>query len=182
VKIRSVKANNRKRAFEVTLSRGVYAMPYSRVKPAPDSSDPVVSVYVDEELGREGFTYVLKSSADGSVHVDSVLEYNEDPAYMRDLLVYKLTLQAQECLKASPLSTREVIRRARTSPAQFYRLLDASNSTKSIDKLLVLLAALDCEVDFTVRFSDAGERPRGARGGLTATASSCGSASTACPR
>jgi predicted XRE-type DNA-binding protein len=151
MKIRSVKANNRKRVFEVTISRGVYPLPYSKVDPIPDRADPLAGVYVDDELGREGFTYVLKSGAEGSVHVDSVLEYNEDPSYMRDLLVYKLTVEAQKCLKASPLSKREVIRRAGTSPAQFYRLLDVSNSRKSVDKLLVLLTALDCEVDFRVR-------------------------------
>lgn len=156
MKIRSIKANNRKRVFEVTVSRGVYPFPYSKVDPVPQKLDPLVNVFVDEELGREGFTYVLKSGAEGTIHVDSVLEYNEDPVYMRDLLVYKLTVQAQKCLKSSSLSQREVIRRARTSPAQFYRLLDVSNRTKSVDKLVVLLGALDCEIDFTVRQAPAG--------------------------
>ncbi len=158
MKIRTVKANNRKRAFDVTISRGVLPLPYSKVDPVPDSTNPLVRVYVDDELGREGFTYVLASGAEGSVHIDSVLEYNEDPAYMRELLLYKLTLQAQRCLKASPLPAREVIRRARTSPAQFYRLLDVSNKTKSVDKLLVLLGAMDYEVDFTVRTPHVAQR------------------------
>jgi predicted XRE-type DNA-binding protein len=151
VKIRRVSANNHKRAFDVTLSRGVLSMPYAKVDPAPSKGDPVVDVYADEELGREAFTYVLESGAEGSVHVDAVLEYNEDPTYMRDLLLYKLTLAAQECMKASPLSQREITRRAKTSPAQIQRLLDVKNRTKSVDKLVVLLGAMDCEVDFTVR-------------------------------
>lgn len=151
MKISSVKANNRKRLFEVTGSRGVLPLPYSKVDPIPDQSNPLTAVYVDEELGREGFTYVLKSGAEGSVHIDSVLEYNEDPAYMRDLLLYRLTVEAQKCMEASHLSKREIIRRVGTSPAQLYRLLDATNKRKSVDSLLVLLAALDCEVEFTVR-------------------------------
>ena len=170
MRIRSVKANNRKRVFEVAICRGVYPLPYSKVDPVPDRSDPLASVYVDEELGREGFTYVLKSGAEGTVHVDSVLEYNEDPAYMRDLLVYKLTVEAQKCLKASALSQNEVIRRAKTSPAQFYRLLDVSNTRKSIDKLLVLLAALDCEVEVSVRQAQpagASRRTRASNGHAT---------------
>jgi hypothetical protein len=161
VKIRSVKANNRRRAFEVETSRGAYVLPYSIVDPAPSSDDKLVSVFVDDELGREGFTYVLASGAEGSVHVDSILEYNEDPGYLRDLLVYKLTLEARECVGASGLSRREIIRRAGTSPAQFYRLLDPGNRRKSVDKLLVLLSAVDCEVDVSVRRLGPGGTKRG---------------------
>ena len=150
MKIRGIKPNNHKRVFEVTVSRGVFPMPYSKVDPEPSKADPVVRVYADEDFGREAFTYVLRSGLEGSVHIDSVLEYNEDPAYMRDLLLYKLTLAAQECMKASPLSQREITRRARTSPAQIQRLLDVTNRSKSVDKLVVLLGAMDCEVELTV--------------------------------
>jgi len=45
---------------------------------------------------------------------------------MRDLLLYKLTLEAQKQVEKSPLSKRELIRRLNTSPAQFYRILDDS--------------------------------------------------------
>jgi ABC-type uncharacterized transport system YnjBCD substrate-binding protein len=117
----------------------------------PTAADAVVSVLVDGELGREAFSYVLESGREGTVHVEQVLEYNEDPAYMRDLLLYKLTLEAQQRLEASPLSKREIIRRLNTSPAQFYRLLDQTNYRKSLDKLLLLLRVLDCEVDLVVR-------------------------------
>jgi len=151
MKIRSVKANNHKRVFEVTVSNGVYPMPYSKVDPMPGPLDPIQRVYPDQELGREGFTYVLRSGAEGSVHVDSVLEYNEDPRYMRDLLLYNLTVEARKCMEASPLSQREIIRRARTSASQVSRLLDVSNRSKSVDKLIVLLGAMDCEVDISVR-------------------------------
>lgn len=154
MKIDSVRANNRRHAFEVTTAGGVYAIPYSRVEPAPSREDPPTDVFVDAELGREGFTYFLRSGREGSVHIDAVLEYNRDPAYMRDLLLYKLTVEAQKRIQASPLSVREIIRRARTSPAQFYRLLDPTNRGKSIDKLLALLSALDCEVEFRVLPTD----------------------------
>lgn len=164
MKIRAVKPNNHKRAFEVTVSKGVFPMPFSKVEPSPSKADPVVRVYADEDFGREAFTFVLQSGSEGSVHIDSVLEYNEDPAYMRDLLLYKLTLAAQECIKASPLSQREIMRRARTSPAQIQRLLDVTNSSKSVDKLVVLLAAMDCEVELTVHPVKRGSRGSSARG------------------
>jgi predicted XRE-type DNA-binding protein len=155
VKITSVTANNRKRAFEVTTRRGQWPFPYSKAEPAPTPSDPLVELYIDPELGREGFTYLLASGAEGSVHIDHVLDYNEEPGYMRDLLLYNLTVEALERIEASPLSKREIIRRLGTSPAQFYRLLDTTNYRKSIDKMLALLQVLDCEVEVIVRAKSA---------------------------
>ena len=151
MKIRSLKMNNRKHAFEVSTWRNRFFFPYSRCEPAPSVSDPVVDVFVDNELGREAFTYRLKSGKEGYVHIEQVLEYNEDPGYTRDLLLYRLTLEAQRRLEESSLSKREIIRRLNTSPAQFYRLLDQTNYRKSLDKMLILLTVLDCEVDLVVR-------------------------------
>ena len=34
-----------------------------------------------EAEGREAFTYVLHSGRTGTVHVEQVLEYNQDPTY-----------------------------------------------------------------------------------------------------
>jgi len=155
VKITSVTANNRKRAFEVKTRRGQWPFPYSKAELAPTPSDPLVELYIDPELGREGFTYLLASGAEGSVHIDHVLDYNEEPGYMRDLLLYNLTVEALERIEASPLSKREIIRRLGTSPAQFYRLLDTTNYRKSVDKMLALLQVLDCEVEVIVRAKSA---------------------------
>jgi len=85
------------------------------------------------------------------VHIDHVLEYNEDPEYMRNLMLYKLTLEAQRRLEQSSLSRREIIRRLGTSATQFYRLLDQTNYQKSIDQMLSLLRVLDCDVELVVR-------------------------------
>ena len=155
MKITSVAANNRKRAFEVGTRRGQWLFPYSRAEPPPTPSDPLVELYIDPELGREGFTYVLASGEEGSVHIDHVLDYNEEPGYMRDLLLYNLTVEAMDRIETSPLSKREIIRRLGTSPAQFYRLVDPTNYRKSVDKLLSLLQVLDCEVEVIVRAKSA---------------------------
>jgi DNA-binding Xre family transcriptional regulator len=151
VKIAAVKANNHKRAFDVTLRGSLLAFPYSKADPVPNPSDPVERVYVDDELGREAFTYVLKSGEEGSVHVDSVLEYNEDPKYMRDLLLYHLTIEARRCMASHRVSKNELLRRIKTSASQLSRLLDPTNKTKSLDKMVELLGALDCEVELMVR-------------------------------
>ena len=150
MKIARVLPNNRKKAFEVHTYRRCYVFPYAVVRPAPTGENRVVEVRVDEEMGREGFIYVLQSEEEGAVHIDHVLEYNKDPGYMADMLLYKLTLQAQEAIKESGLSTRELIRRLGTSPAQFYRLLDQTNYRKSMRQLLSLLHLLNYDVDIVL--------------------------------
>jgi len=151
MKIQSVRCNNRKKAFQVKISKGMLSFPYSKTEPRPSSKDPIITVWVDRELGGDGFTYVLESGKEGTVHSEQVLEYNQDPHYLRDILLYKLTIEAQKRVKGSPLSKREIIRRLSTSATQFYRLLDQTNYRKSIDQLLSLLYVLDCEVELQVR-------------------------------
>ncbi|MBT3606117.1 MAG: helix-turn-helix domain-containing protein [Candidatus Latescibacteria bacterium] len=107
-------------------------------------------VYVDQELGSEGFTYCLASGVEDTIHIDQVLEYNQDPDYLRETLFYKLTIEAQKRLVKTPLSKREIIRRLNTSATQFYRLVDQANTRKSMGQLLSLLQVLDCDVEIVV--------------------------------
>jgi len=151
VKIRRVSANNRRRAFNVRVGARDLAIPYAALDVRPSAGDRVSDCYVDPELGREGFTYVLESGAEGSVHVDHVLEYNEDPTYLRDLVLHKLTVAAIDRVETSGLSKRELIRRLGTSATQFYRLLDPANTRKSIGQLIALLHILGCDVDVLVK-------------------------------
>ena len=155
MKIRRVKYNNRKKLFEVRVSSKELAFPYAKTDPPPTPQDPVVRVSIDSELDREGFTYELQSGRTGTVHVEQILEYNQDPAYLRDLLLYRLTLEAQKRAEASSLSRREIIRRLNTSAAQLYRLLDQTNYSKSVDQMLALLQVLDCDVELVVRAKSA---------------------------
>lgn len=155
MKIRSVVHNNRKKGFEVRTPRSTLWFPYGKLEVRPTAQDPVVRVAVDPELGRDGFTYELKSGKQGTVHIEQVLEYNQDSDYLRDLLLYKLTLEAQKRVAKSALSRREIIRRLGTSATQFYRLLDQTNYRKSVDQVLSLLHVLDCDVDLVVRAKSA---------------------------
>lgn len=151
MKIRSVAHNNRRKAFEVRTSTRTLVFPFSNADPVPTAHDPINRLFVDAETGREAFTYVLRSGRTGTVHVEQVLEYNEDPGYLRGLLLYRLTLEAQKRIAQSPLAKREIIRRLGTSPAQLYRLLDQTNYRKSLDQLVALLQVLNCDVDLVVR-------------------------------
>ena len=155
MKLQNVSANNRKKGFSVRTRRRVMWYPYARLELPPSSKDPVVDVAVDPEVDREGFTYRLKSGKEGVVLAEQVLEYNQDPGHLRDILLYKLTLEAQKRIAGSRLSRREIIRRLGTSATQFYRLLDQTNYRKSIDQMLSLLHVLDCDVDLVVRTKSA---------------------------
>jgi len=151
VKITKVTHNNRRKHFEVTTRSKFFTYPYAVTDPQPMPDNRITSLYIDPELGKEGFTYMLESGREGSVHIDHVLHFNRDPGYMTDFLLYRLTVEAQERIKKSPLGTRELIRRLGTSAAQYYRLLDQTNTRKSVRQMLSLLHLLDCEVELVIR-------------------------------
>jgi hypothetical protein len=137
--------------FTVRTSTKTLVFPFSKADPVPTIQDPIAKLFVDPDAGREAFTYVLHSGRTGTVHAEQVLEYNQDPTYLRDQLLYRLTLEAQKRIAKSPLSKREIIRRLGTSAAQLYRLLDQTNYRKSLDQVLALLQVLNCDVDLVVR-------------------------------
>jgi hypothetical protein len=151
MKVRKVAANTRRKIVEVITARATFVYPFARLKPRPSAHDPIDDVRVDRELASEAFTFTLASGREGTVHIEQVLDYNKDPDHLRDRLLYSLTLEAQRRVEKSPLSRREIIRRLGTSPAQFYRLLDQTNYSKSVDQLVALLQALDCDVELIVR-------------------------------
>jgi hypothetical protein len=78
--------------------------------------------------------------------LDQVLEYSRDPEYTRQMFLYQLTILAQQKLRQTKVAKREVIRRMKTSPTQFYRLMDQTNTRKSVDEMIRLLAALDVPI------------------------------------
>ena len=156
MKIRSVTPNNRKNEFLVVARSGAtYTFPYAKSDPRPSAEDRIEEVFVDKELGNEGFTFVLESGKEGFVHIDQVLEYNGDPKYLADLLTYKLSLEAQHGIESSGLSRRQVAKRLRTSLPQLYRLLDPTNTNKSMNQLVALLHILNRDVDVVVKKKDA---------------------------
>jgi len=152
MKIRDVTFNNRKREFSVSLRSGaIYSFPYSKAEPQPTTDDCIEDVFVDKELGNEAFTYILKSGKEGSVYIEQVLEYHEDPKYMAELLTYKLSVEARRRIENSELSRRQIAKRLDTSVPQLYRLLDPANTNKSMSQLIALLHILNCDVDLVVK-------------------------------
>ena len=153
MKVKKVTANNRKKAFEIETQKGMYEYPYSKLSLKPVESNPIERVFPDSEIAKDGFTYQLSSGDEDTIMMDQVLEYVKDPEYRREMILFKLTVKARDEMECGEgVSKREVIRRMGTTPTQFYRLMDQTNTHKSIDQMVKLLAAMDCSVDVT--FSD----------------------------
>ena len=131
--------------------KGAYEYPYAKLDLRPTNTNPLADFYVDDELGDEAFTYTLASGDEDTIHIDRVLEHNRDPAYMRDLLLYQLTIEAKKRVDESGMSVRNISRMLGTSATQYYRLLDEDNYRKSMDQMVNLLAVLGCTVDVNVR-------------------------------
>lgn len=152
MKVRRVLVNNRKAQLELTTSAGeMLPFPFSKLSPRPTQRNRVRDAFVDRELGSEGVTYVLDSGAEGSVHIDHALEYNEDPRYLSEVLMHRMTVEAAKCIGEAGLSRREIARRLGTSVPQIYRLLDPANASKSINQLISLLHVLGCDVELKVK-------------------------------
>lgn len=152
MKIKRVIVNQRKAQLEVVAANGaVFPLPFSHLSPRPTSTNRIREAYPDKELAKEAVTYVLASGVEGSIHLDAVLEYNQDPRYMSELLLHQLTVHARSRIEQSGLSRREIARRLGTSLPQLYRLLDPTNTTKSLNQMISLLHVLGCEVSVVVR-------------------------------
>jgi len=150
MKIKTVIANNRKKAIEIETVKGWLSLPYSRLTLKPSSKNAIVEIFVDKELASNAVTYVLASGDESSVHSDAFLDYNKDPDFLRITVLHQLTLESVKLMKKSNQSKQEVIRRLKTSPSQLYRLLDPTNYKKSIDEMLRLVAVLGYRVEWSI--------------------------------
>jgi len=151
VKITAARANARKRALEIEAGDRCFTVPYAKLRLVPTPEDPVVEIYPDPEIACEGFTYRLESGAEDTLHLDSVLEITLDPDYLQGLFLHRLTCEALDGLEESGLGKRQIARQLGTSTSQLYRLLDPTNTGKSVGQMLALLHLLDRRVDVQVR-------------------------------
>ena len=151
MKIKNVKLNNHRKAFEVSAGNRTYHYPYFRLRIQPSRGSVIKEVYVDPGSGKQSFTYVLQSGDEGTVHIDHVLDYNHNPVHLRVRVLGELTSEARRRVERSGLSKRELVRRLGTSASQLYRILNQDNHRKSIGRVLDLLEVLECDVDLTVK-------------------------------
>ncbi|OFZ78684.1 MAG: hypothetical protein A2583_07220 [Bdellovibrionales bacterium RIFOXYD1_FULL_53_11] len=150
MKIKAVKVNNKKKCIQISVGTKIYSLPYACLDLKPSPHNRIKTILVDPELGERAVTYRLEHGEEDSIHLDAFLEYNKDPAYLRNMVLYGLTVDAIRILKKKKLSKHEIMRRLGTSPSQLYRLLDTTNYKKSTDEMLKLLCVLGCSVEVHV--------------------------------
>lgn len=83
--------------------------------------------------------------------MDSVLDYNGDPEYVKKSRLYKMTSQALDILEQKKIPKNELIRRMGCTKAHLSRLLDTAFYGKSTDEMIRLLNALDYDVEIRLK-------------------------------
>ena len=146
MKITDVKMDSRKKELLITAGRKTFHYPWAFVS----SGDVVVAAEADVEIGNEGITCLLASGETRTVHLDDIRAQVGDADYLREQMLYDMTLQAQRSVREKRVAKRALCRMLHTSPAQVYRLLDQTCYSKTVDQMLRLLQALGCTVRFDV--------------------------------
>jgi hypothetical protein len=96
----------------------------------------LVSIDIDEELGRQGATFVMADGTRGDLPADFVLYYC-DPTYDWSP-INQLKRVLRDKLEASKLSVRVLADALGTSPSQVVRLLEENRGSKQLLQLLKL--------------------------------------------
>ena len=153
-KFKAIKPNYRKGVLEITLQEGRkptrYNLPFAAFKGTKISAkNRLVSIGIDEELGRQGATFVMADGTHGNLPADFVLYYC-DPTYDWSP-INQLKRVLRDKLDASKLSVRVVADALRTSPSQVVRLLEENRGSKQLLQLLKLAELAGYRVTFTLK-------------------------------
>lgn len=153
-KFKAIKPNYRKGVLEVMLQEGRkltrYHLPFAAFKGARVSSkNRFVSIDIDDELGRQGATYVLADGTRGDLPADFVLYYC-DPSYDWSP-INQLKRVLRDKLDASRLSVRVLADALNTSPSQVVRLLEENRGSKQLLQLLKLAELAGYRVTFSLK-------------------------------
>lgn len=152
MKIKSVAINNRKKTFEINTRNGeTLIYPYSKLELLPSKMNHIVAAFIDPDIGGDGFCYQLSNGEEDTIHIDQILDYNQDPEYMRKMKLYQLSIDAQAIVEKKKITKNELVRRMKCSKIQLNRLLDQTFYSKTIDQMLKLFYALDIDVEFVLK-------------------------------
>jgi len=151
---KALKPNYRKGVLEITLQEGRkltrHNLPFAALTGTRVSSkNRFVSIDIDEEVGRQGATFVLSDGTGGDLPADFVLYYC-DPTYDWSP-INQLKRALRDKLDRSKLSVRVLADALRTSPSQVVRLLEANRGSKQLLQLFKLAELAGYRVSFTLK-------------------------------
>lgn len=153
-KFREIRPNYRKNLLEITLQeRGRssrYSLPFSAVGAAKaHSRNRFARIKIDEELYRQGASFILDDGTKGSFPADLVL-YHCDPTYDWSP-INQLKRALKNKLGKHNLSVRVVADALKTSPAQVVRLLEENRASKQLLQLFKLAELAGYRVEFRLK-------------------------------
>ena len=153
-KFRAIRPNYRKSVLEITLQEGTkqtrYNLPFAAFKGKRISArNRFVSIDIDEELDRQGATFVTTDGTRGDLPADLVLYYC-DPTYDWSP-INQLKRVLRDKLDASKLSVRVLADALRTSPSQVVRLLEENRESQQLLQLFKLAELAGYRVTFTLK-------------------------------
>ena len=151
---KAIEPNYRKSVLEITLQEGRkltrYNLPFAAFKRARvTSKNRFVSIDIDEELGRQGATFVTADGTRGDLPADFVLYYC-DPTYDWSP-INQLKRVIRDKLDASKLSVRVLADALRTSHSQVVRLLEENRGSKQLVQLLKLAELAGYRITFSLK-------------------------------
>ncbi len=150
----AIKPNYRKGVLEITLRERRkltrYTLPFAALNGTRVSAkNRFASIDIDQELGRQGATFVMTDGTRGDLPADFVLYYC-DPTYDWSP-VNQLKRVLREKLDESRLSVRVLADALNTSPSQVVRLLEENRGSKQLLQLFKLAELAGYRVTFTLK-------------------------------
>jgi len=141
-KFKAVEFDNKKRLFHLSYTSGLKVeCPYS----ALGIHEKVTDAAPDSESGDHAFYFVLESGKKDYVPYDQPLHIAQNPDYVKQDTLYKMTKAINEFIRKEKVPKRELARRLNTSMSQLSRLLDVTNYKKELSRLIEIAAMLNYE-------------------------------------
>jgi hypothetical protein len=142
MRFKKIDFNNRKKIFILEYTSGlVIECPYFSF----GIKHNIVDAGTDREVGNHSFYFILENGYKDYVPFDQPLHIVQNPDYILEETLYKMTGQLNKFIVSSRISKRQLARLLKTSVSQLNRILDPANYKKDIGRLIEIAALLNYE-------------------------------------
>ncbi len=147
-KFKLVRFNNKKKVFHLTYTSGLeIECPYS----ALSIEKNVIEAGPDKEVGNHCFYFILEDGEKDYITHDQPLYIIRHPDYVREEVLYNVTVELQHIIVLKKIPKRELARRLNTSVTQVNRLLDQTNYNKDLSRLIEIATIIGYEFKWSLK-------------------------------
>lgn len=141
-KFKKVVFDNKKRVFHLEYASGLKIdCPYFSL----GIEERIINAGPDPEVGGHSFYFTTERGRTEYVPFDQPLHIVQNPEYVKEQTLYQMTKRINEFIDREGVSKRELARRLHTSMSQLSRLLDTTNYSKDLSRLIEIATILDYE-------------------------------------